>query len=357
MKYHPLADIFPLMEGDDYNSFVADIKTNGLREPIWIFEDKILDGRNRWRACKDAKVEPKTREYKGNDALGFVVSLNLKRRHLSESQRGMVGARIANLQDGQRADEVGKSQVGKFAEVKPVSQTQAAERLNVSPRTIRTAKQVIERGTPELVKAVDSGRMPVSVAARLTKATPEKQREIAKEFEAKASATELKAHVALATGENEWYTPPEYIKAVCEVMNGIDCDPASSEKANKTVRAETFFTQSDDGLSKKWHGRVFMNPPYAQPLISQFSAAIVKKFKSGEIDEACILVNNATETAWFQGMAECSSAVCFPKSRVRFLDPNGNPGAPLQGQAIIYLGKKSEKFCSTFGKFGTTWRR
>lgn len=353
MKYHPLADIFPLMEGDDYNSFVADIKTNGLREPIWIFEDKILDGRNRWRACKDAKVEPKTREYKGNDALGFVVSLNLKRRHLSESQRGMVGARIANLSLGD--NQFKKEGIPKGTP--SVSQPKAAEILNVSKHSIQRAKQVIERGTPELVKAVDSGRMPVSVAARLTKATPEKQREIAKEFEAKASATELKAHVALATGENEWYTPPEYIKAVCEVMSGIDCDPASSEKANKTVRAETFFTQSDDGLSKKWHGRVFMNPPYAQPLISQFSAAIVKKFKSGEIDEACILVNNATETAWFQGMAECSSAVCFPKSRVRFLDPNGNPGAPLQGQAIIYLGKKSEKFCSTFGKFGTTWRR
>jgi ParB family chromosome partitioning protein len=166
-----------------------------------------------------------------------------------------------------------------------------------------------------------------------------------------------KPHVSEASGENEWYTPPEYIKAVREVMGRIDCDPASSEKANRTVKADTFFTIDNDGLSKEWHGSVFMNPPYAQPLIGQFSAVIVKKFKAEEIDEACILVNNATETVWFQSMAECSSAVCFPKSRVRFLDPAGNPGAPLQGQAVIYLGKKSEVFCRVFGKFGTTWSR
>jgi len=167
-----------------------------------------------------------------------------------------------------------------------------------------------------------------------------------------------KPHVSEAAGENEWYTPPEYIKAVREVMGGIDCDPASSEKANRTVKADTFFTIEDDGLSQKWSGRVFMNPPYAQPLIGQFSAAIVKKFKTGEIDEACILVNNATETVWFQSMAECGGAICFPKTRIRFLDPAGNPsGSPLQGQAVIYLGKKSDVFCRVFGKFGTTWSR
>jgi hypothetical protein len=349
MKYHPLADIFPLIEGSDYDALVADIKANGLLEPIWIYEDKILDGRNRWRACKDAKIEPKTREYKGKDALGFIVSLNLKRRHLNESQRGMVGARIANLGEG-RPDKT-------TASIEAVSQPKAAVLMNVGRASIQRAKQVIERGTPELVKAVDSGRMPVSVAERLTKATPQKQREVAKEYETKATATELKAHVALATGENEWYTPPEYIAAARKVMGGIDCDPASSEKANKTVKADAFFTQENDGLSQKWSGRVWCNPPYAQPLVSHFSDAIVKKFKSGEIDEVCILVNNATETAWFQNMAECSSAICFPKGRVRFLDQNGNPGAPLQGQAVIYLGKNADDFCNAFDKFGTTWKR
>ena len=166
-----------------------------------------------------------------------------------------------------------------------------------------------------------------------------------------------KPHVSEASGENEWYTPLEYIKAVREVLGIIDCDPASSEKANHTVKAKTFFTIDDDGLSKKWNGRVFMNPPYAQPLISQFSTAIVKKFKTGEIEEACILVNNATETAWFQCMAECSSSVCFPKTRIRFLDPSGNPGAPLQGQAVIYFGKSPEVFCRVFERFGITWSR
>jgi ParB family chromosome partitioning protein len=349
MKYHPVANIFPMIEGAEYDALVADIKENGLHESIWLYEDKILDGRNRARACKDAGVEIKTREYKGKDPLGFVISLNLKRRHLNESQRAMIAARIATMSEGRPEKTTAQNCA--------VSQTDAAERMAVSRRTVQSARVVQERGTPELSRAVDSGKMPVSVAARLTKATPEKQREVVKDFESNATATEKKAHVALATGENEWYTPPEYVKAVREVMGGIDCDPASSEKANRTVKADTFFTIDDDGLSQKWSGRVFCNPPYAPPLIGQFSAAIVKKFKAGEIDEACILVNNATETVWFQSIAECSSAVCFPKSRVRFLDPAGNPGAPLQGQAVIYLGKKSEVFCRVFGKFGTTWSR
>jgi phage N-6-adenine-methyltransferase len=194
-----------------------------------------------------------------------------------------------------------------------------------------------------------------SQAQKLARLPEEKFQEV------KAGSLKLhkadKPHVSENSGENEWYTPPEYIAAARKVMGGIDCDPASSEKANKTVKADAFFTQENDGLSQKWSGRVWCNPPYAQPLVSHFSDAIVKKFKSGEIDEVCILVNNATETAWFQNMAECSSAICFPKGRVRFLDQNGNPGAPLQGQAVIYLGKNADDFCNAFDKFGTTWKR
>lgn len=103
---HPIADIFPLIQGKDFVDLKTDIKEKGLLEPIWIYQGKILDGRNRFRACQEAGVTIEFREYQGTDPLGFVISLNLKRRHLDESQRAMVAARIAivskELQDAQQ---------------------------------------------------------------------------------------------------------------------------------------------------------------------------------------------------------------------------------------------------------------
>ena len=158
----------------------------------------------------------------------------------------------------------------------------------------------------------------------------------------------VRAHVANNSGNNEWYTPAKYIDLAREVMGGIDCDPATSEIANQTVKAKTIFTAEDDGLAQTWRGRVWMNPPYAQPLVSDFAEAVSAKFESGEIEQACILVNNATETQWFQRMVSVANAVCFPKSRIKFLDPQGKPGAPLQGQAIIYMGDNIELFVAAF---------
>lgn len=160
------------------------------------------------------------------------------------------------------------------------------------------------------------------------------------------------AHVGHNSGENEWYTPPEYIAAALATLEQIDLDPASTAKANETVKARRFFTADDDGLSQAWAGRVWMNPPYAVSLILKFTEKLCLHYDAGEVTHALVLVNNATETAWFQGLAQRASAVCFPRRRVRFLDPLGNPGAPLQGQAVVYLGDNPEAFKKNFQSFG-----
>jgi ParB family chromosome partitioning protein len=159
-------------------------------------------------------------------------------------------------------------------------------------------------------------------------------------------------HVSHNSGENEWYTPPEYIAAARKVMGAIDVDPASSKKANATVGASVFYTSDSDGLSRGWRGSVWMNPPYAQPLVSQFCDKLAAEYSAGNVTAACVLVNNATETTFFQTLARISDAICFPKGRIRFLGPQGNTGALLQGQAVLGIGVKQDLFAEAFGQFG-----
>src|SRR5229473_1489770 len=87
---HPAAEIFPQLRGTALAELAADIKANGLRQHIWMREGKILDGRNRWHACHMVGVEPEAVEYEGDDPVGFVISQNLRRRHLTASQLAMV---------------------------------------------------------------------------------------------------------------------------------------------------------------------------------------------------------------------------------------------------------------------------
>ncbi len=163
-------------------------------------------------------------------------------------------------------------------------------------------------------------------------------------------------HVSQNTGENEWYTPPEIIDAAVEVMGGIDLDPASTVKANRIVHAESFYTKADDGLSQTWSGRVWMNPPYEQPWIERFCTKLVDEYNQDNIVEACVLVNNATETNWSQTLAKASNALCQPKGRVRFWHPD-RTSAPLQGQEVHYFGEHDTRFRSVFEQFGVTYAR
>lgn len=160
-------------------------------------------------------------------------------------------------------------------------------------------------------------------------------------------------HVGQNSGNNEWYTPPEILDAARLVLDKFDLDPASSRAANTRVKATRFYTAEDDGLSKPWRGRVWLNPPYAQPLITDFCERLVSEYEAGRVKAAIALVNNGTETAWGQRLLASAAAVCFPSGRVRFIDPDGKPsGAPLQGQMVVYLGDDKPGFKRAFKAIG-----
>jgi N6-adenosine-specific RNA methylase IME4 len=165
--FHALANLFPLIEGAEFDELVADVGAHGVQEPAWVYQGQILDGRNRYRAAQAAGVPCPTRSYEGDDPIGFVISMNLKRRHLSESQRAMVAAKLATLRDGQRADLVEGLPIGR-----------ASALLNVGERSVARAREVQVQGVPELIRAVETDEVSVSAAADIATLPIEEQRAI-----------------------------------------------------------------------------------------------------------------------------------------------------------------------------------
>lgn len=368
VRWHEFANIFPMLAGDAQEALEADVKAHGVREPIVFLDGAILDGRNRYMAARRWGQDYPRREFgslpsDGGDPLAFVVSANLARRHLNESQRANAAAKIANLGQGRPADKPANLPLltsEPEAVAAPVTQAEAARMMNVSERMVRAAKHVQETAPSEIVRAVDEGRVSVSLAAQVADLPEEAQAEIVaappEEVREVAREAVKRAHVAQNSGNNEWYTPAPILEAARAVLGGFDLDPASSEIANRAVQAARIFTAEDDGLAQDWPvGRVWMNPPYAQPLIAQFASRFAAEVRRGS--QGIVLVNNGTETGWFQEMAAECSAICFPRARVRFMDPEGNPsGAPLQGQAIIYCGPAPDAFEAEFSSFGLVVR-
>jgi len=175
MRFHPVSEIFPLMSGEEYQAFKADIAVNGLREPITTWQEQIIDGRNRYNACMELGIESRYVEWDGQGSLlAYIISKNLHRRHLSESQRAMVAAQIANMPLG---GAIYRS-ANLPTDMGLVSQEEAAKLLNISERTIRNARQVIEEGAPELIEATKTGKVTVSAAARAVKKPKQKQRQL-----------------------------------------------------------------------------------------------------------------------------------------------------------------------------------
>lgn len=157
-----------------------------------------------------------------------------------------------------------------------------------------------------------------------------------------------KPHVVNNSTDNEWYTPEHYVDLARIVMGSIDLDPASNDFANETVKATEYYTEEDDGLEQEWFGNIWMNPPYSTALLQKFADKLI----NSKFNQAVVLVNNATETVWFETFVSKASAIVFHKGRIRFVKRDGEHGAPLQGQAFLYYGKDIEKFLQVFKEVG-----
>ena len=160
----------------------------------------------------------------------------------------------------------------------------------------------------------------------------------------------------LGTGNDEWHTPEQYIELARQAMGTIDLDPASNEEAQETVKALQWFGIEDDGLSLDWFGKVWLNPPYSQPAVSDFVNKLVSEYEAGNLEAAVMLTNNATDTEWFHTAAGSASALLFTRGRIAFIDQLGDRTSPTHGNVFTYFGKAPCRFLKTFKGMGIGWK-
>jgi hypothetical protein len=211
LPFHEVSNLFPLVTGREYDALKADIEAHGQREPVWTHKEKIIDGRNRYRACRELSIEPRLREWDGNGSLvAFVLSLNLHRRHLTSSQRAAVATEIlpyleAEARDRQRAAggdrrKRGKAKASQYsANDEPLpeevpeakrddgeARKQAARLTGTNTRYVTLAKQVKD-ADPDLFEQVKTGKLKITQASQVVR-----RREQQEEMKRKAEEAERK---------------------------------------------------------------------------------------------------------------------------------------------------------------------
>lgn len=165
MKPHRLAEYFPLLEGEEFEQLKQDIKDNGQIEPIITFNGEILDGVNRYNACQELGIEPITEEYKGSKPISYVISANIRRRHLNESQRGIIATEMLPELEEEARKRKGRSDsqesdLARHYDGYARSVSQAARKFNVSAPTVIRAKRVKEQA-PNRIPDIMAGKTTV----------------------------------------------------------------------------------------------------------------------------------------------------------------------------------------------------
>lgn len=170
---------------------------------------------------------------------------------------------------------------------------------------------------------------------------------------------------------DSWFTPPQYVAAAREILQRKDgriaFDPFSSDDANNHpehgVNAARYFTISDDALTSDWPrlraGGVWVNPPYGQGICTRAIERVIEQYQAGRFSLAIVLVNNATDTRWFQAMARIAAARCDTHHRIAFWNTDGKRmSGNTRGQTFFLFdrtGRKVAQFAELFSQFGCVY--
>ena len=388
--------IQPLTESE-FKQLEDDVLQNGIINPVIVIRDEasnnftIIDGHHRHQIATKHSLSIPLREMKfssRDDVEFWIVKNQFARRNLSTFSKALLVLKMKpviskrakenqlaalkqntvdrSVRFDQTVDGVNTRTI--MAEMAGVSIGQMTKIELIANEASNEMKQAILNGDLSINKVYEELRAEKSplnsnpaqlesvnnqeeIKAPQQPESPSNQNELETENAAlKDEIEELKrkAYNPQGTGNNERYTPPEIIELVREVLGSIDLDPASCSIANETVKAATFYSADDDGLSKEWTGKIFMNPPYSKDLIEKF----VDKLIDSSFDEAITLTHNCTETNWGSKLLKNATAVAFPIGRIDCKTPSGDGGSPKQGSMICYFGNNTKKFIDVFSRIG-----
>jgi hypothetical protein len=151
----------------------------------------------------------------------------------------------------------------------------------------------------------------------------------------------------------EWYLRAHDVAAVRKALGRIDLDPATSELAQTVVRAKTYFTLADNGLTKEWRANsLLLNPPYNDRMMNKFVDKLLAEIANGHVKQAILICHPKTDTRWWHRAAANCSCICFAK-RIKFWSPDKpNAMSPTVGTAFLYYGKHTERFINAFKPYG-----
>jgi phage N-6-adenine-methyltransferase len=326
--------VMPDLSDEEFAELKTDIAARGVMIPVEYDEDgEVLDGHHRIKVCRELGIDwPKITRF-GLDEAGkrlHARKLNLARRHLNQAaKRSLIEEQLK--------------------ETPEVSNRRIAEGLGVSHPTVATVRSEMESTGKiyQLERTLGADGKSRPTGYRLIDTSPEGKKAIRDS----ASAV-LKSDMPTYTGNYEWYTPAEYIKAARAVLGSIDLDPASNEIAQEVVCAGRYFTAETDGLKQEWSGCVWLNPPYSQPLVTHFVSKLCEEYKSGRVTGSILLVNNYTDNAWFHEAEESAAATCFTRGRIKFYGRGDEKSSPADGQVFIYFGDNVRKFVEVFSDIG-----
>lgn len=365
--------LIPPLTPDEYAQLEANCLADGIRDPLVVWQGVLIDGHNRLAIAEKHGLDYTVveKEFQDEDgAMQWMCANQLGRRNLAPEQRSyLIGVRYNLENKGHGGD---RNSSGKNFHLK--TDEKLAEEYNLSPKSVRNNAQfahgidAIAGIAPELSAEILQGKTDITQKEVQAIATDIKQAEkeirqtafmkpvevVEREVEEKkAEIVANRINIALLhMGDEESYTPIKYLESARAVMGGIDLDPASNEMAQSNVKAGTYYTVDDNGLTKPWSGKVWMNPPYTARVINEFLAKAVKHFNDKEVTEAIILTNNNTDTSWFHNTAMTAAAVCFTAGRINFLKRDGSKSSPTNGQVFFYLGNNANVFAEEFSQYG-----
>lgn len=335
----------------------ASIERFGVLVPVVVSQDgEVLDGNHRQRIARELGIDFKVSVVEVADedeAREIAVTLNADRRQLDPVQRREAVAHLRQQGHSYRA---------------------IGEALGASEPTVR---RDFERATasgdavqPETVRGLDGKERPATrkVTEREShsttyETTPEQavtvhetfDADTVEELEAEPQADQTSRLAPMMSSDSpEWYTPADVVERAVKVLDGIDLDPCSNSHDTPNVPADNHFTHVEDGLTREWHGTVYMNPPYGRG-IDQWVGKLRDEYEAGRVTAAVALVPARTDTQWFRLLRDYP--VCFLTGRLRFLSPDGETDPAPFPSAAFYLGNSDDVFAEVFGPVGDVYVR